>query len=170
MTTVGEIIQKQKKYKMTFSRSQSGEPIRQDLASWAEDDHERWWWWWNNPKLHGKSIGVTLCWTPGRSRSLIIGGVITPPNPHGNYTPGEELDNDLKPLGTTDTKNTTGNTQHHNVLKSCSARKVPLQKTAHGACNVFFLLLLFILLQITKLTNTAGDQLFHPLCLMMTWL
>uniref|UniRef100_A0AAY4CMV3 Transposase Tc1-like domain-containing protein n=1 Tax=Denticeps clupeoides TaxID=299321 RepID=A0AAY4CMV3_9TELE len=46
-------------------------------------------------------------------------------------TTREDLVNDLKVAGTTVTKKTIGNTLHHNGLKSCSARKVPLLKKAH---------------------------------------
>ncbi len=43
----------------------------------------------------------------------------------------EDLVNDLKAAGTIVTKKTIGNTLHHEGLKSCSARKVPLLKKTH---------------------------------------
>ncbi len=46
------------------------------------------------------------------------------------WTTQKELVNDLKAVRTTVTKQTIGNTQRCNGLKSCSARKVPLLKKA----------------------------------------
>ena len=43
----------------------------------------------------------------------------------------EELVHDLKAVGTTVTKRTISNTLHHEGLKSCCSRKVPLLKKAH---------------------------------------
>uniref|UniRef100_A0A6I8RG85 Uncharacterized protein n=1 Tax=Xenopus tropicalis TaxID=8364 RepID=A0A6I8RG85_XENTR len=53
-------------------------------------------------------------------------------------TTREELVNDLKLAGTTVTKKTIGNTLHHNGLKSCRARKVPLLKKAHVQARLKF--------------------------------
>ena len=46
-------------------------------------------------------------------------------------TTWEDLVNDIKAAGIIVTKETIGNTLHHEGLKSCSARKVPLLKKAH---------------------------------------
>ncbi len=51
-------------------------------------------------------------------------------------TTREDLVNDLKPAGTIVTKKTIGNTLRCEGLKSCSARKVPLLKKAHGPSEV----------------------------------
>lgn len=50
-------------------------------------------------------------------------------------TTWEKLVNDLKAVGGTVTKNTTGNTLRHNGFKSC---KVPLLKKAHVEAHLTF--------------------------------
>ena len=49
-----------------------------------------------------------------------------------------QLVNDLKAVGTTVTKRTISNTLHHEGLKSCCARKVPLLKKAHVLARLKF--------------------------------
>ena len=46
-------------------------------------------------------------------------------------TTQEELDNDLKAVGTTVMKRTISNTLYHEGLKSCCTRKVPILKKVH---------------------------------------
>ena len=53
-------------------------------------------------------------------------------------TTQEELVNDLKALGITVTKRTISNTLHHEGLKSCCARKVPLLKKEHVQARLKF--------------------------------
>ena len=53
-------------------------------------------------------------------------------------TTQEELANDLKAVGTTVTKRTICNTLHHEGLKSCCARKVPLLKKAQVQARLKF--------------------------------
>ncbi len=53
-------------------------------------------------------------------------------------TTREDLVNDLKAAGTIVTKKTIGNTLRREGLKSCSARKVPLLKTAHVQARLKF--------------------------------
>ena len=53
-------------------------------------------------------------------------------------TTREDLVNDLKAAGTIVTKKTIGNTLRREGLKSCSAHKVPLLKTAHIHAHLKF--------------------------------
>ena len=53
-------------------------------------------------------------------------------------TTQEELVNDLKAVGTTVTKITISDTLHHEGLKSCCTRKVPLLKKAHVQASMKF--------------------------------
>ncbi|KAI4876466.1 hypothetical protein NFI96_002537 [Prochilodus magdalenae] len=98
-TTVGAIVRKWKKYKMTVSRPQSGAPCKISPG------------------------GVSLIMRKVRNQTK---------------TTQRELVNDLKAVGTTVTKKTIGSTLRRNVLKSCSARKVPLLKKAHVQAHLKF--------------------------------
>ncbi len=60
-------------------------------------------------------------------------------------TTREDLVNDLKAAGTIVTKKTIGNTLSRELLKSCSARKVPLLKKAHVQARL-------------KLANDSGEN------------
>uniref|UniRef100_A0AAY5K6A3 Transposase Tc1-like domain-containing protein n=1 Tax=Esox lucius TaxID=8010 RepID=A0AAY5K6A3_ESOLU len=53
-------------------------------------------------------------------------------------TTRQDLVNDLKRAGTTDSKKTISNTLSRHGLKSCSARKVPLLKPAHVQARLRF--------------------------------
>ena len=92
LTTVGAIIRKWKKHKVTANLPQSGAPR----------------------KISPRGI------------SMRMRKVRDQPS-----TTQEELVDDLKAVGTTVTKRTISNTLHHEGLKSCCVRKVPLLKKAH---------------------------------------
>ncbi|XDV53002.1 hypothetical protein PO909_021618 [Leuciscus waleckii] len=91
-TTVGAIIRKWKKFKMTASLPRSGAP----------------------------------CKISPRGVSMILRKVRNQPR-----TTRQDLVNDLKKAGTTVSKKTITNTLRRHGFKSCSARKVPLLKSAH---------------------------------------
>ena len=99
LTTVGAIIRKWKKHKVTANLPRSGAP-RKILP---------------------------------RGISMMMRKVRDQPS-----TAQEELVNDLKTVGTTVTKRTISNTLHREVLKSCSAHKVPLLKKAHVQARLKF--------------------------------
>uniref|UniRef100_A0A6Q2YG97 Transposase Tc1-like domain-containing protein n=1 Tax=Esox lucius TaxID=8010 RepID=A0A6Q2YG97_ESOLU len=67
-----------------------------------------------------------LCKISSRGASMIMRKVRDQPR-----TTRQDLVNDLKRAGTTVSKKTISNTLHHDGLKSCSSRKVPLLKPAH---------------------------------------
>ncbi len=97
--TVGAIIRKWKKHKITVNLPRTGAP----------------------------------CKLSPRGVSRIMRTVRNQPR-----TTREYLVNDLKEAGTIVTKKTIGNTLHHERLKSCSARKVPLLKKAHVQARLKF--------------------------------
>ena len=97
--TVGAIIRKWKKHKVTANLPRSGAPR----------------------KISPRGI------------SMMMRKVRDQPS-----TTQEELVNDLKAVGTTVTKRTISNTLHHEGLKSCCARKVPLLKKAHVQARLKF--------------------------------
>ena len=92
VTTVGAIVRKWKKHKITINLPRPGAPCKISPS------------------------GVAIIMRIVRNQPRIT---------------REDLVNDLKAAGTIVTLKTIGNTLRREGLKSCSARKVPLLKTAH---------------------------------------
>ena len=97
LTTVGAIIRKWKKHKVTANLPWSGAPH----------------------KISPRGISMLM----KRDQPS---------------TAQKELVNDLKAVGTTVTKRTISNTLHHEGLKSCCTRNVPLLKKAHVQARLKF--------------------------------
>ena len=99
LTTVGAIIRKWKKHKVTANLPRSGAARKISLC------------------------GISMMMRKVRDQAS---------------TTQEELVNDLKAVGTTVMKRTISNTLHHEGLKSCCPRKIPLLKKAHVQARLKF--------------------------------
>uniref|UniRef100_A0A3Q1JSC6 Transposase Tc1-like domain-containing protein n=1 Tax=Anabas testudineus TaxID=64144 RepID=A0A3Q1JSC6_ANATE len=155
VTTVGAIIRKWKKRKLTANLPWSGAPckisprgvsmIMRTVRNQPRTTREELV---NDLKAAGtivtkKTVGNTLrreglksCCArkiSPRGVSMIMRTVRNQPR-----TTREELVNDLKAAGTIVTKKTVGNTLRREGLKSCCARKVPLLKKAHLQARLKF--------------------------------
>ena len=103
-----------------------------------ENKQATWWevnnWKWKKHKVTANlpRSGAPRKISP-RGISMMMRKVRDQPN-----TAQEELVNGLKAVGTTVTKGTISNTLHHEGLKYCCARKVPLLKKAHIQARLKF--------------------------------
>ncbi len=111
VTTVGAIIHKWKKHKITVNLLRTGAPC----------------------KISPRGVSMimrTVRNQPRTTREDLV-------NDLKSMIP-EDLVNNLKAAGTIVTKKTIGNTLRREGLKPCSARKVPLLKKAHVQARLKF--------------------------------
>ncbi len=95
-------------------------------------------------RKHKITVNLPRSWAPWKISSCEVSMIMRTVR-NQLRTTREDLVNDLKPAGTIVTKKTIGNTLSRELLKSCSARKVPLLKKAHVQARL-------------KLANDSGEN------------